>query len=363
MTAAPRLILHIGQGKTGSTSIQNALRNNPETLARHGVFFPETGRHTNHQDIFTYLTGDVKHHDPALGGARDDARKTALGKEYWEAARRHIAEATPELVVLSCENQFRPFSAEALTRLSRELEGMFSEILVTAYLRDPADHFLSMAQQDVKKRPDITIPGETALRDVLEPWLMHGPGPVEVIRFARDTLQDGDVVADFCARYLPFAAGDLSIPANRDNTTISAEAMALLQAYHRGEIAPPSRYHAARAQRMKELIQAADAAEPGFSKPRLAEGLKAAIEARAQDLGWLEEQFGLSFPGLDPTAMPREAARERIAGIDAVADICAVDEARKDALLRRVQAAGAQKRGLGERLFAAFRPRQDAKSG
>lgn len=355
MSKHGRLIVHIGQGKTGSTSIQNALKNNPETLERFGVFFPITGRHTNHQDIFTFLTGDVKHHDPALGGARDDARKTALGKTFWEAARERILREQPDVTVLSCENQFRPFSVAALESLSRHLTPLFAEIRVVAYLRSPAEHFLSMAQQDVKKRPKITIPPRNALREVLEPWTLHGPGPVEVIRYARDTLQDGDVVADFCARFLPVAAADLARPSSRDNTTLSPEAMAVLQDFHRGKVPPPTRFHGARAQRMKDLIQRADSAEPGFQKPRLAAGLKQAIEARAGDLDWLKTEFGLEFPDLERTALPAQEAYAHVERIETVAQVCAVDEDRKRALLTRMTTLAVDRQSWIEKLLAKVR--------
>jgi hypothetical protein len=244
----PRALLHIGQGKTGSTSIQNALRLNGEVLARHDVFYPESGKHTNHQDIFTYLTGDVKHHDPRHKGARADARKIGLGKRHWQEALREIDRRQPELVVLSCENQFRPFAPEALQRLTEMIAPVFSEVEVVAYLRDPASYFLSMAQQDVKKRARLFNPSTTGFRDVLEPWLTYGPGRVSALRFLKADLYEGDVVADFCHRFLPFAASDLpgtEVPANE---SMSAEAMDILQAYHIGEIDAPSRHHGKRPQ-------------------------------------------------------------------------------------------------------------------
>jgi hypothetical protein len=347
----PNLLIHIGQGKTGSTSIQNFLRTNPEMLRDAGVLFPETGKHTNHQDIFSYLTDDVKQHDPRLSGARADNRKRALGEAFWQNARDTIDKTNPRLVILSCENQFRPFPAAALQRLTEELRPIFSHIDVCAYLRDPASHFLSSAQQDLKKRPDFTIPSRSYFRDTLEPWRLHGPGPLTCVRFARSELAGQDVVTDFCQRFAGIDPAGAKHSATEDNTSLSPEAMEIMQRYLRGEIDAPTRYHAKRTQRMKALVQEADGNCPGFSRPRLRDGLKEAIEARAQDLDWLDQTFGVRFPEIGQPALSPEQADQRIRGLSKVSDVCVTDPDRIEALQAEIARLAAGRRSLFD-LFA-----------
>lgn len=340
------LLIHIGQGKTGSTSIQNFLRSNPEMLEEAGVLFPETGKHTNHQDIFSYLTDEVKQHDPRLSGAQADARKRASGRAFWQKARDAVDKTRPRLVILSCENQFRPFPAAALQRLTEEVRPLFEEIEVCAYLRDPASHFLSSAQQDLKKRPDFSIPSRSYFRDTLEPWSLHGPGPINCARFARLELKGQDVVIDFCLRFAGIDPTSARRSATEDNKSLSPEAMEIMQRVLRGEIDAPTRYHTKRTQRMKALVQEADSQCPGFSRPRLRDGLKEAIETRAQDLGWLEQEFGVSFPEVGPPAMTPEEADTHIRRLDRVSDICATDPERIEALQEEIARLGASRRGL-----------------
>lgn len=347
----PNLLIHIGQGKTGSTSIQNFLRSNPEMLQDAGVLFPETGKHTNHQDIFSYLTDDVKQHDPSLSGARADDRKRALGKTFWQNACETMHKIPPRLVILSCENQFRPFPAAALQRLTNELRPHFDRIDVCAYLRDPASHFLSSAQQDLKKRPDFTIPSRSYFRDTLEPWSLHGPGPLTCVRFARSELAGQDVVTDFCQRFAGIDPSSAKRSATEDNTSLSPEAMEIMQRYLRGEIDAPTRYHAKRTQRMKALVQEADSNCPGFSRPRLRDGLKEAIEAREQDLDWLEQTFGVRFPEISQPSMPPQEADLRIRGLSRVSDICVTDPARIETLRAEIARLAACRRSLLD-LFA-----------
>lgn len=345
-----RLLLHIGQGKAGSTAIQNFLRANADRLLERGVLIPETGQHTNHQDIFTFLTDDVKHHDPQISGARADARKKALGRQFWQAALAQLDQSQADLVILSCENQFRPFSPEALERLCGHLRPHFDAIEVCAYLRDPASHFLSYAQQDLKKRPAFTIPSRTGFRDTLEPWLQHGPGPVTCLRFARDTLANGDAVADFCQRFAGIETEGLAAPGAEVNTTCSAEGMEIMQRFMRGALPAPSRYHGQRAQRMKALVEEADRRCPGYARPRLHATVKAAIEARLQDLDWLKQTFGVVFPDIGAPTLPPEEADDLVRGLDRVSDICAVDADRLAAVQAEMNRLAEPRRGVLDRL-------------
>lgn len=49
----PRLILHIGTHKTGTTSVQDRLHANREQLRRAGVIYPDLGRHSGHHGYLT----------------------------------------------------------------------------------------------------------------------------------------------------------------------------------------------------------------------------------------------------------------------------------------------------------------------
>jgi hypothetical protein len=354
MSDRPDLLVHIGHGKTGSTAIQRTLQRNAPALAAAGVLWPDADGHANHQEIFHHLTGEVKRAPGAPASPRDDARRLRRSARLWETLLERIAAERPRLVVLSCENQFRPFALAALARLSGLLAPQFGAIRVVAYLRAPASHFLSAAQQDLKKRPEFEIPSRSRYRDTLEPWMRHGPGPVTCLRFGRADLRNGDVVEDFCTRFLPLDFAALTPMGDPENVTVSAEAMEMLQTYFRGALPPPHPWYGRRPQRMKALIRAGDAATPGFAKPCLHAGLKEAFEARATDLGWLEDTFGITFDEVEPAAMSVEAAEARVVGLRDVADICPIDPERRAALQAKLQAIAAREQRLGARIARAF---------
>ncbi len=330
---AERLILHIGHGKTGSTSIQRTLRASDEALGRAGVLFPDPGRHDNHQLLFPHLWG-VLPDDPvqlaSLGTNPSEIRDHAAAR--FEDLKARIAADAPRDVVLSCENQFRTFPPEAFARLTRTCAELARRVEVVAYLRGPASYALSKVQQDVKKRPEFLYLSQTRLRDVLEPFLEHGPGPLTAVRFARDALADGDVVSDFVTRMLPRVDRDALIRGkDEDNTTVSAEAMAVLQELFRDTRPLPAAVRADK-KAFRKIVVATDATLPGAARPRLHDAVREVIEARVTEAPWLKERLGLVFPEQQAPKMSPAQAEERYSRLHDIADLCPVDAARKSAL-------------------------------
>ena len=347
----PELLIHIGHGKTGSTAIQKCLRAAVPDLEAKGIYFPDPAKHDNHQDIFVHLTGSPKY-APPKGQSEDQRRAYCVG--LWETALAHISATQPKRVILSCENQFRPFSKEAFDRMNDLLAPHFSKIEVVAYLRSPSSYFLSAVQQELKKRPEFDLPSASRYRDTLEPWRAMGPGPLTAHLFARDALFKGNVVDDFWHRYLPEMDTN-AIPQLVDvNTTVSAEAMDVFQDFFRGKFAAPARYYAKRDQRMKALIRQADAEVAGATKPRLLNGLPEIIDARCTDLDWLAQEFGIVFADLKSGDLSADKADAIYNTWRDVSDICPVDPDRKAALMAKITEIAKRDQSLTAKLRRAF---------
>lgn len=333
---AKRLILHIGHGKTGSTSIQRSLRASGPLLREAGILFPDPGRHDNHQLIFPHLHGDLPP-DPvqraSLGESNEQIR--AQAERLWSDLLRQIETEHPQTIVLSCENQFRPFPPEALQRLTRMAGQIAERTEVWCWLRSPASYFLSNAQQVLKKRPEFQRLSPSRCRDTLEPFLEYGPGPVHVRLFAREVLTGGDAVTDFCAAVLPeLDPARLTRGAKEENSSLSAEAMALLQDIFR-ETRPLPRGYADR-KALRKQVASCDTQVPGATRPRLHAPVREMAEARVTDLDWLRETFGITFVDVAPPTLERAEAEARWSKLRDVSDICTVDKARQEALWQTV---------------------------
>lgn len=333
MPSVDRIILHLGHGKTGSTSIQRCLRASRDQLRAAGVLFPDPGRHDNHQLLFPHLHGELPD-DPvqmqSLADSPDAARRNAA--RLWDDLTQQIARENPRVVVLSCENQFRPLPIQALDRLTELCSSVARHTDVVAYLRSPAPFFLSYIQQEVKKRPEFRHVSASRIRDTLGPFVECGPGQVHARLFARDHLNGGDVVTDFVERFLPeLDAASLLRGSEEDNTTVSPEAMSLLQNVFRGARDLP-RSHAHDLKRFRKVVVAADRNVPGYARPALYPEVRTICESRVTDLDWTRETLGISFPDLGPPQMTRTEAEEAFSRLKDIAHICPVDEGRLEAL-------------------------------
>lgn len=330
---AKRLILHLGHGKTGSTSIQRALRASRTPLRAAGVLFPDPGRHDNHQLLFPHLHGCLPD-DPVQMASLADTPQAAFrnAARLYDELLAQMRKERPEVLVLSCENQFRPFPPDAIARLRGFCGELAEELQVIAYLRAPAGYYLSAVQQNLKKRPELGNISAARIRDTLEPFVAALGDAVEAHRFARDALIGGDVVTDFVTRYLGQVPVDsLSRGEAEENTSVSPEAMALLQEIFRGARALPGRYDRDR-KAFRKIVVAQDTEVPERTRPVLFDPVRAALEARVTDLDWTRDVLGVTFPEMGPVEMDRERAEAIYAELRDVSDICAVDADRKEAL-------------------------------
>ncbi len=350
---AKRLILHLGDSKTGSTAIQKALRASQAALDAAGVLFPDPGRHDNHQLLFPHLHG-VLPDDPvqmdSLGGNPAKARAEAARR--WADLKAQVNRAAPDTIVLSCENQFRPYDTEALARLEAHANEIAEKTHVFAYLRSPASFFLSYAQQSLKKRPEIRVLSPSRYRDTLEPLATRFP--VSVARAGRDALRGGDAVTDFCARFLPNVPADALIrETDAVNETVSAEAMVLLQAIFRESRPLPAGFRRNK-KALRRIVMACDGQVAGATRPSLHDAVRTAVETRQTDLGWLQDRFGLTFPDLGPRDMDTAEAIRLHDALRDVADLCPVDHDRVETLWAAVQHSAAASLSPIARLRARF---------
>ena len=130
----PKLLLHVGSHKTGTTSIQSALAANRAWLEAHGIYYP------NPRPFFYHAT--EAHHDLAHALASGDARRMGRAKRF----RRHLIEASRrhDRILLSAEPFYRHVLAPLATgeqrpRVPRPIEARRLYIARTAEFLDAFD--------------------------------------------------------------------------------------------------------------------------------------------------------------------------------------------------------------------------------
>lgn len=128
----PRLVLHLGQHKTGTTALQHWFAANGPLLSRRGILFPRTG-----------LPG------PGFRATRDDglpghhellgAIRRGEAEAIWHQLDREIRQSGARTVILTCENFPMPLSEDRPEILPQLIERLsaFADIVPVAFQRRP----------------------------------------------------------------------------------------------------------------------------------------------------------------------------------------------------------------------------------
>lgn len=203
------IFLHIGMGKTGSTTLQTFLRDNSEALRNAGATFSEVSRSRNHRALAVC--------------AMDDGRidNTKRAKKLTEPKALHLYRADIEDEIRAEANNLEKeaniiFSSEQLTRLKNEnelerLKGLLSlygphRIKVVCYLRRQDSYMVSAFSQIIKGGGQLDFTYKTCMKKIkdtdyqvfLEPWAnSFGVENVIVRPFEKLQMFGGDIITDF----------------------------------------------------------------------------------------------------------------------------------------------------------------------
>ncbi|HEU0220772.1 MAG TPA: hypothetical protein VFR34_00985 [Paracoccaceae bacterium] len=136
-------VLHAGQPKTGSTSLQNYLSAHADALLRCGILYPRMGRTDGRRQH-----GKVMR---AIAGVRKLSHKEGLP----EALAAEIAGHPHEVLLISAEYLFNALFFNERPPIRAFFEARGYRIETITYLRDQPDYLNSAYVQHVKKVHEI----------------------------------------------------------------------------------------------------------------------------------------------------------------------------------------------------------------
>lgn len=321
----PRLYLHIGPAKTGTSAIQNVLRKHDDSV----VIYPKVG-----------LWPDGSHHNLVFNFyrifARPDAERLDLNSalaEIGDGARR-----SGNSVVVSSEALFgqdlRPF----LDALLRAIHARPDEAEILVVHREPYARAASAYNQSVKdsqyseRRPPGKWLRHSAEGLIYAPFLEQIAAldvPVRLIAY--------DPGADFVARFLAHIGFPAEQIPPREARNVSLSVKGLIATLAANRIAT-SRAH-------RDLLFEAIRRQRGFYAPSRflfdAESVRAVEPIFAADRQTLETRWGFATPALDPAKARDEfwLTDAEAADIDAACQTLdpADRDAMRDAVARFVQ--------------------------
>jgi hypothetical protein len=306
-----RLILHVGQSKTGTSTIQDFLAHNRRRLARQaGLLYPQAGRQgaAHHRIAALFL--------PAGNAGwirREDAEVLRAGLE------EEMEQNGPGAVVISSEALF---NARSIGDVRGFFSGFSVEILVILRRQDRwldslYQHQLKVGETDLDPQPWLAARASTldyATR--VGRWAdVFGDENVRVGVFEPENLKDGLVAFFFRRAGLP-VPDDLEEPPAR-NERLSRDALAYLRRVRQQAMAGAER------QRLRRALEEWSQGHPDpaswryfFSPAERADILdRCAASNAAVARRFLPESGGVLFrdTAIEPTFEPYPGLRPEVA--------------------------------------------------
>ncbi len=204
----PDVVLHVGMGKTGTSSLQARLHRNRGRLAKRGVLYPASPGKRRH--IRLGLAMQPNEHSPrtSVDWRRQQVSTPAeLRPMFEDALFEELAGSRASRVLLSDEALFGA-AHDGIRNLRELLDRVARSVRVVVYLRRQDDHACSRYQQVVKRSGEVRRLSErveemdlSAVYDYhsrLVAWrdLMH-PDELVVRTFEKDRFLGGSLFQDF----------------------------------------------------------------------------------------------------------------------------------------------------------------------
>ena len=333
----PKVILHIGHSKTGSTSIQESLSMSRERLLQEGILYPKIRfKEINHRALSPVVCFDNQRNALMVRMGKDRTTIVRQSQAEWEAVFRQVKKNRPQVVILSAENLFRdlgPHQGKILQELIGTITRRSPRVL--AYVRSPASFYLSRLQQFLKGGKGLHLPSPYNKAAVIASYVSFFPNCVEVRAFERQQLLDSDAVSDF-ADWLGIPSLKADFAGRNSNESVSAEAISIL--FRLAPLqAPKNLEQVKRQNELSKTVKRLDQLLPQPTKPVLRPRVRAEVNALNTDFEQLQDLYGLNYQDFDYGSTSRN--RKKPNAIQGVEDICTFDVDRRDLLEEQVRRA------------------------
>lgn len=321
-----QLLLHVGTGKTGSSSIQVVLRRADRRGYLEPLCYPNFFKKVHHEAITTlYKPFSLIPRAIRSGFSSDDEKYANYVKSIRSKLKRTLERH--DKLILSSEHLYN-IDETAVHSLADLLQKQgFESVKVLLYLREPASFFLSQAQQRVKASTRLPDPNSrrTAYSDYVARW-KSAFSDVEVREFSPDFLVEGDVVSDFMQVVNRFFNVSITLPdklVKRVNDSLSTEGIALVRAFRAqfyGEFDNQVNHST---DELIRLIQCCEGEGLDVTRPRLKSSVRDRINyLHREEVDRLRMQVGRNF---FPHFEPPEVVVEDVAFENRMEDIFELD--------------------------------------
>lgn len=227
-------ILHIGSGKTGSTSIQKALHSSLNVERNSTYSYPLVDGHKFNQAFRLAFCKISQCPINIRARFKDNDLKFLKWQSSIRDKFREAIDVRKDLII-SSEFLFISSSEEADSIIDFLQTLGYKNIHAIGYIREPSSYYLSAAQQRLKSRPDLPRVDEKiySISSAISVW--DDKTSSLVLRdFRRSNLIGHNVVSDFFHIVSNLCGSPLSckVSEGESNRSLPAEATQALQDMH-----------------------------------------------------------------------------------------------------------------------------------
>lgn len=286
-----KALIHIGTGKTGTTSIQDSLASQKRRMGLVG--YPNVVGNAHHflEVVYQeYSSLSRGHRNDYVDEAERQKDARTLRSKFLRRVRQN------KNIIISSEFLSR-FKKEQVLALKTDLDDRgYTDYRVICYVRDPVFYYRSLLQQKLKASHHPPNPREFkyTFRDSIESH-RQCYGDRVIVRAYDDGNQEWDVVKDFLQIAEHFFNVDYSrIKSKSTNRSLSAEAMFILHRYRELNEFEKDNVFTPKSQLL--LQYPTQLPEYATTPIELNPGVDELIRKRFQgDLLWLKESCGVDF--------------------------------------------------------------------
>lgn len=239
----PTLHIHIGESKTGTTSVQTTLQMSREVLAEAGFWYPVAAGFRRQADLFTAM-------EPKVGTPKHKERNLGTKAEWRAYSDKLIAdfdkerEAFPDADCVVSSEHFPSLSPEGLAKMKAFAEARFDRVKVYFYFRNPVDWEISIYSTRIKSGDTTRFSDQTLFaggfrqrsnrHQRLRNWEQtFGPDNVDVVFFSRSSLRNQSVVDDLLGR-IGIDPGIMVMPKEDKNEALNLVSLEVLRRLNDG---------------------------------------------------------------------------------------------------------------------------------
>lgn len=303
-----KALLHIGTGKTGTTTIQRSCTHSA-SLSHNKITYPLLPgfKGQNNQNYLAIIYKPFeklpRQYKSRYKGSHDNYLQEleTLKKNYYAILEQ------AENLFISAE-YLTNFSLDEIDKLLLDLAAYgFKEFKVLIYVRDPVSYYISNLQQRIKASHLIENPKtfKYHFKKYIETWSQKSPKGIKVLPYDRRIHEGSGLLGEVEKELKEFF--DLKRvrlrPVSRQNASLSIEALIVLREFRKLNHQSSNNIFSKDSDLLRKLLTNL---QLEFSSAiRLHEKYEETITANhLDDLIWLKNRFRVKFEGFQESTLP-----------------------------------------------------------